>query len=197
MKGWRPTSRAFALCAPRPLGKDEHGGAFLYPAHRFFNGLQGFPRVVPVDADVTRPFHGPAEEGYAEKLALCDELEGDGQGGKEHGDIEGALVIRHEEKGGFGQVLRGLNGNADAGDPEVDGRPKACDPVDALAFLVEGRDARRATSRRKSVLAYEVQVRRGASSSRLFFEGGDDVLHLAPDPGVYVVGGDARACPPR
>ncbi len=86
--------------------------------HRLFYGLQGLPRVVPVDVDVARLLYGPAKDGYAEKLPFCDELERDRQVSEEHGDVEGALVVRHEKIGGRREMLRSFDGDGDARCPE-------------------------------------------------------------------------------
>ncbi len=144
--------------APRPLGEDEHGGPALNFCHCVFDGLQCFPRVVPVDIDVACLLYGPAEDRYAEKLPFCDELERDRQAGEEDGNVEGALVVRHEKIGGPRDMLCAFNGNGDACRPELGPRPYGCDPVHPLASRVEGRDCEGNAGEEQGG-AYQVQIR--------------------------------------
>ena len=109
--------------APRPLGKDKHGRSAFDLSRRFLDGLQGLPGVFPVDIDVARFLYGPAKDGYAKKLPFCDKLEGDRQTCEEHGDVEGALVVRHEKIGGRRNLLPAFDGDGDAGRPEHGVRP--------------------------------------------------------------------------
>ena len=61
--------------------------------------------------------------GMRKSSRFATNLNGTGRLREEHGDVEGALMVRHEKIRGRRDMLPAFNGNGDARDPKQDPRP--------------------------------------------------------------------------